>query len=273
MNTLYNVKQSVTAGLRRILVPLVKLLIRSGITYPEFAEVAKEAYVSVCAAQSASEETSIARLSILSGLPRREVSRLVDSGKRFRATDEGANQVVRLLVGWHEDKDFLGPYGVPRNLYFNFDPSGAATFEVLVTRYANQLSASQAFKTLEKSGAVIRTGVDAPIQVTRRDLVIDSEAAGTVDFYARAMSGFLETSVQNLCAGAGDKVFQRWVVPDHGIRKEDWPVFSEIVKERLEPVLRELDTKFAALEAPNASDATGCFVGVGFYIYGNDLDS
>jgi len=46
-----------------------------------------------------------------------------------------ADRIASLLQGWHTDADFVGPYGVPRDLFFGSDPSGLKTFSELVRRY------------------------------------------------------------------------------------------------------------------------------------------
>jgi Family of unknown function (DUF6502) len=269
MNQLYNVKASVISAVEQMLVPLVRLMLRSGVPYNDFAAIVKRTFVRVCAHEFAQSDTrmSQARVAILTGLTRREVKTIFDDATESRLSAAGSSQIVRVLVGWHEDKEFLGPYGVPRNLHFDFDPSGAATFCDLVKKYSSEISPIEAISTLENSGAVVRQSLEAPIQVTRRDLVIDAREAGTIEFFGRAARGFLDTSVQNMTCAPQDKIFQRWVVPDQGIRPEDWSKFSEIVKERLEPVLHDLDAKFAGLEPPTGVQSDGISVGVGFYLY------
>ncbi len=270
MTKLYNVKTSVIAAVGQMLVPLVRLMLKSGVPYSDFAAIVKRTFVRVCAEEFAHSENRIsqARVSILTGLTRGEVKTIFEDATESERAEAGSSQIVRVLVGWHEDKEFLGPYGVPRNLYFDFDPSGAATFCDLVKKYSSEISPTEAILTLENSGAVVRQSLEAPIQVTRRDLVIDSREAGTIEFIGRAARGFLDTSVQNMTCAPQDKIFQRWVVPDQGIRPEDWIRFSEIVRERLEPVLHDLDAKFAGLEPPSdLLQGDGVAVGVGFYLY------
>jgi Family of unknown function (DUF6502) len=269
MKHVYNVKESVIAAVSEMLVPIVRLMLKSGVAYGDFVSIVKRTFVRICEEEFAHPLTpaSHARISILTGLARREVERFSSDSAETEVSTLASNHIVRVLVGWHEDKDFLGPYGVPRNLYFDTDPSGGATFCDLVRRYSPETSPNSAMATLENSGAVVRQNLEGPVHVTRRDLVIDSREAGTIEFFGRASRGFLDTSVQNMTCAPSEKIFQRWVVPDQGIREEDWQKFSEMVRERLEPVLHELDAKFATLEAPSGKKAEGVSVGVGFYLY------
>src|ERR1700745_4363872 len=65
----------VMAATRQWLRPLVHVLIRCGITWREFAEVARTAYVEVATTQfgKRGRPTNVSRTAVLTGLSRREV--------------------------------------------------------------------------------------------------------------------------------------------------------------------------------------------------------
>src|SRR5215467_10839489 len=65
----------VMAATRQWLKPLVHVLIRCGITWREFAEVARTAYVEVATTQfgKRGRPTNVSRTAVLTGLSRREV--------------------------------------------------------------------------------------------------------------------------------------------------------------------------------------------------------
>jgi hypothetical protein len=132
------------------------------------------------------------------------------------------------------------------------------------------MSAAMALEVLRRSGAVSGTGDDAPLQVTRRHLVLDSQDAGTMTYYAKAIRRFLETCSTNLVNSEPDRLFVRFVVPDSGLREQDWLKFRHLVGERLDPVLHDLDARFGGFEPPaHCEDAIS--VGVGFFIYKDSL--
>jgi hypothetical protein len=71
---------------------------------------------------------------------------------------------------------------------------------------------------------------------------------------------------------AAERRLERWVFPDFGIRAKDWSTFRELVTERLQHVIQDLDTKFAAFERPEPGAADELRVGVGMYLYNDESD-
>jgi hypothetical protein len=130
------IAKAISAAVTNILRPLVRLLLRNGIPYRTFSDIAKRVYVDV-----ATEEFSIpgrkqskSRVSILTGLSRKEVLRV----RRLPATDDlgaGAryNRAARVVAGWVRDRQFRDDSGNPAELPFE---GSAASFRKLVTTYS-----------------------------------------------------------------------------------------------------------------------------------------
>jgi hypothetical protein len=81
-----DLKQGLLNAYRRLLRPLVRILIRNGIAFGEFADIAKEVYVDVAATdfQVPHKKMSQSRISILTGLTRKDVSRIKSQKKKQR---------------------------------------------------------------------------------------------------------------------------------------------------------------------------------------------
>ncbi len=75
-----SVRLGLLAAYRRILQPLVRILIRSGISYGEVAELMKTVFVEVAARDFdlPDRKTSLSRIAILTGLTRKEVAKQDD---------------------------------------------------------------------------------------------------------------------------------------------------------------------------------------------------
>src|SRR5690606_27863692 len=141
--------QAVRSGLlsayRRLLQPLIRILIRNGVSYYEFNEIAKSVYVEVAERdfKIAGRRSSHSRVAILTGFSRKEVARqkaILDSGTLIETTSN-LNRVTRILVGWHSDAEYTGPYGMPIEL--PFDADAAPSFASLVSRYCGDVSARE----------------------------------------------------------------------------------------------------------------------------------
>lgn len=143
---------------RRLLQPVVRLLLLGGVTWKEFAEVSKTVFVQVATDEFGirGRPTNMAKVAILTGINRREVARqrqLVDE----QSPEEPVylNAAQRLLSGWHQDSDYLDPAGLPRLLSVE---GTAPSFADLCARYAGDMPASALLKELRAVGAVAAEG-------------------------------------------------------------------------------------------------------------------
>jgi len=150
-------KSIVHLACRRVLRPLASMLLRFGMTWKEFSDLSKSVFV-----QAATEEfgikgrpTNVSRVSILTGIGRKEVKRqrdLIDANEpsaKRKTTD-----ATRLLSGWHQDPDFLDSDGKPKQL--PKDGTGS-TFETLIGRYSGDIAMPTMIKELIKTGAMEKT--------------------------------------------------------------------------------------------------------------------
>lgn len=96
--------------LDRLLGPLVRLLVARGILFPELIERMKAHYIQA-ARHIAGEDATDSRLSVMTGLQRRDVTRLKD----FSPKEQRPNHLVRLVALWQTETDYLDK-GLPRSL-------------------------------------------------------------------------------------------------------------------------------------------------------------
>src|SRR5690606_22515819 len=113
------IKDTILGAFRQLLRPLVRILLRNGISWAEYAETAKMVFVEVAAKDFGldGQRQSASRIAILTGLTREEVERVTaDLSQRGQPSHANLNRVGRVLAGWHQDPDFTGPYGLPLEL-------------------------------------------------------------------------------------------------------------------------------------------------------------
>lgn len=94
--------------LEQLLAPLARLLVSRGIQFREAAETFKRAYL---AAANAAGATTDSRVSIVTGLQRRDVARLRSGGRGPKVRRTGLGQIVK---GWHDDPAYCDRDGIPR---------------------------------------------------------------------------------------------------------------------------------------------------------------
>jgi hypothetical protein len=271
MSALYGVNLRLLAAFRHLMVPLVRILVRSGIPFREFSEVVRDIYVRVAFDEfsQAGRSASLARVSIATGITRKQIASVIGSEDGLkRALDSNAKALARLLQGWHNDPEFMGPYGFPRDLFFESDPAGAPTYADLVRRYATGLPP----KVLLDELLAVNTAVHVPetgmIRVLKRTFIPEEMAPELIEVFARGVRRYVETIDHNLREKDPSlRRFERWVFPDFGIKQADWETFRDLVQERLQSVIEDLDTRFTSFERPDEHEEQALSVGVGMYLY------
>jgi len=140
------------------MLPIARLLLRSGITYQQFELIAKRAFVIEAAndQDSRGRPTNTSRIAVKTGLSRKDVKRLRDllateseSSKGFAADQSGPP--ARVLHAWHVDRRFVGRDGKPRDLDFQDDEKG---FSALVRAVAGDVPPGAVRTELKRAGAV-----------------------------------------------------------------------------------------------------------------------
>ncbi len=135
-------------GLRLLLRPIAWYCLKHAIRLQELVEIAKQVLVDLGmqALEQAEEDVTNARLSVMTGVHRRDVVRLI--GEQPKST---GSLVSRVLGQWQSDKQFLGLNGKPRQLsYLGQDNE----FSILVHTVSKELNASLVLSELERVGAV-----------------------------------------------------------------------------------------------------------------------
>jgi hypothetical protein len=132
------IQSAMLVALASILKPIVKLTLQTGLGYSEFIEVAKSVFVHVAAENYGlrGRPTNMSRISAMTGISRKEVSRLRSEGFPGRWTpDKESSPASTVLHYWHYDPTFVERDGTPRILPFD----GPDSFSTLVKRYAGDI--------------------------------------------------------------------------------------------------------------------------------------
>ena len=135
---------------RSLLRPIVRYALRHGLSIQEFTEILKSLYVNEAIQQvlGRGEKPNISRLSVVTGLRRREVQRLSDEKE---VMPESLSVPARAIGRWKTDKRFLTNSGQPRTLSLN--PENPE-FEHLVRSITKDIGYKVVLKDLERISAV-----------------------------------------------------------------------------------------------------------------------
>jgi hypothetical protein len=149
-----NLRHALTAAVLHLLRPLVRVLLRHGMAYDDFAELVRRVYVEVAERDFGlpGRKQSTSRISVITGLNRKEVARLQARGARgepgeatFAAT---MNRAAKVVVGWR--REHAGADGAALTLE-------AAQFSALVRKYSGDMPVRAVLDELRNAGAVSLT--------------------------------------------------------------------------------------------------------------------
>ena len=265
-----NFKRTLLATFKPLMRPLVRILIRNGVSYGEFAELLKGIFVDAAkdSLQMPASKDSVARIAITTGLSRFEVGRVLEQTEAdFEALASRFDRVGRLLTGWHQDADFIGPYGIPYEVVVNA-PLGRRSFSELVRRYTADVPADEMLAELKRIGAVVELG-NGCYRVLARSYIPAPEDPAKFHAMSVAFTDLAKTLDQNLRPEGSHKLFERRVWTSKGIAPESAVEFDSFVKERGQQFLELLDDWLTNKEAfaVKAKVERRVPLGVGMYMF------
>lgn len=122
------------APIARLLRPLVRLLIRGGITFPALSDLLRELYVNVAEHDLAlpGKEQTDSRVSLLTGIHRKEVRRLRGAGAPISAVPTSISRTSRIIARWLAAPEFTDAEKKPLPLPRSAEDREGPSFESLV---------------------------------------------------------------------------------------------------------------------------------------------
>lgn len=263
-----NFKSTLLSAFKPLMRPLVRILVRNGVSFGEFSELLKTVFVDAAqdVLQLPDSRQSVGRLAITTGLTRLEVSRLLTQSEADAEALAGRlSRVGRLLTGWHQDSDFTGPYGLPYEVPFDAPP-GRRSFCELVRRYTSDVPAADMLDELKRIDAILELG-NGYYRVLARFYI--PAAADPAKFHAMsvAFTDLAKTLDQNLRPDEDHKLFERRVWAPNGISPGDALDFDAYVKDRGQQFLETLDDWLMGRETEAIKSDVQPRVKVGVAVY------
>ena len=195
-----SVKTGLLAAFSKLLRPLVRILLKHGVTYAEFSEVVKTVFVTIAAQEFRvpGKKMSKARIAIVTGLTRKEVYRISEQqGEDTGDHRTNLSRIGRVLSGWHTDPEFIGPYGMPLEIRYDAENANDVTFVRLVQRYSGDMTPRAMLDELLRVGAVVETDHNW-LKVLRREYVPEMLAPDFIERVGRGVHNFVHTVEKNM---------------------------------------------------------------------------
>jgi hypothetical protein len=253
-------------ALRRILRPIVRILIRAGIRFDEFAELARGVYVETAIRDSSDHATGLtrARASLIAGVTRQQIDYYVDTdGALPSARPTLASVLVEVLQKWHTDAQYVGPYGIPLEL--EFDSSTGRSFRNLVGVVDATVSPGIVLEELLRVGSVTHSG-EKHFRAASRYFMAQAMSPQQLEYFGNTLTRFARTLEYNMNPQNSEKRLERYVVADRGLPPDVLPKFERYARERTNEFLVDLDNWLSPYSSADESEPTER-VGTGLNVF------
>lgn len=269
------VKQTIYAAVRKLLAPAVRMMLRNGMTYREFADLGKNLFVEVASEDFGlrGRPTNVSRISLLTGLDRKEIKRIKDLLQEHNPVNQAQrkqDRMTRLLSAWHQDKEFTTKSGHPRVLPREGETS---SFASLVRRYGGDVPVGALLKELQRAAVVEEQ--NKGIKVLKREFIPDRTDPQALLRAGSVLHDLGETLFHNLYLGDGEKVPLRFErrASNRRIDPKALKAFHKLIDSEGQAFLENIDAWLSAHELPaHESKAQSLRLGVGTYMF-QELES
>jgi hypothetical protein len=203
------IQHALSTAVRTLLRPLVRILLRNGVAYGTFSDWVKKVYVDVAhdEFQLKGKKQTISRISILTGLTRKEVKKLQEmeenepshSAKRY-------NRAIRVISGWLNDSQFSDREGNPHPLSLE---EGKQSFAELVREYSGDVPTQAMLNELLAAGSVENR--NGTIHLVRRAYLPSDDPIDKIHILGTDVRELINTIDHNLTCPDDELLFQRKV--------------------------------------------------------------
>lgn len=250
--------------LRAALVPLARLLIAQKISHNEFAEIAKAAYVEAAETAFAlpNRKMTDSRISVLTGLSRKESRRIRHQNDHKTPAKYQANRAARVITGWLND-----PLFTDKNRRPNCLPSrGECSFSALVSKYSGDITAGAILDELLNAG-IVNVDDQNNVKLIKLGYIPDGDEQKKLGVLLQSTKDLLTCGSYNLCRKQNQppqfqrQLSHRDVPPD--VAEE----FAQLCNDKSMQLLLELDNWLKTKKPPPPSHQTTPSLRVGLGIY------
>ncbi|MFK7940439.1 MAG: DUF6502 family protein [Roseovarius sp.] len=238
--------------LDHLLAPLCRLLVARGVAFADLAERLKGHYVQAAERQTQREggKSTDSRLSVLTGLQRREVARL----RGFEVKPAKPNHLSRLVALWQSDP----AYGAQPLARIGPDPS----FEALALTVRKDIHPRTMLDTLLASGTVTMSQDEQQVHLVETAYLPMSGSEDQLDYLATNVGDHLAAAASNVL-GSGPPHFER-AVHYSGLTQKQVDTLAKQFHAGQMKLLHELNTEAAQMKSGNDSSAQSRFRAGGY---------
>lgn len=273
------IQQALVKALYRVLRPMVRLLIRHGVSYRLFADVARHVYVDVAEQDFSLEgrKPSNARTAVLTGINRKDIAKLKNRPHPLSdAAEESPNPASRVITAWINDSRFNTGKGEPLELPIEEGQGGEAskpTFTALVKEYSSDVPVRALLDELERIAAVEKIGSDM-VKLIVQGYVPIQDMQENLRIFGTAAADLLRTMDYNISGAETGRLIQRTVSYDD-IPTEMLPQVRQRSRAEAEAFLLQVNDWLAQSDRAENKELSGsgrARAGIGIYYIEHPAD-
>ena len=263
-----DIKKRVLDAFLLVMRPVAKILLRYGIGYREFAEVAKTAFVDVASSDFGirGRPTNISRVAVMTGLTRKEVKRLRDDiATGDLSISVKTTPFTQVLHHWLAQPEFTDANGSPKVLPF----SGAgSSFTGLVKRFGGDIPAG-AMRTEMKRVGVVREDDTGNLSIVGRGYRSESDHETLVTSLVHGVYTLLSNVAFNTAPDREEPTWTHRIAHTTALRNTDTKQLRRITKDRIIEFAESIDDIFMAYESlqDNGDEESNNAVAVGIFYF------
>jgi hypothetical protein len=247
-------RPALAAAVRSVLRPLVRILLRNNVDLWTLVEYAKQIYVDVASKEFGlpGRKPTISRVSLLTGLTRKEVSRLWEADASAGVDSARYSRAAQVITAWLRTRAFRDARGEPRDLAFD---GARGSFSELVRRFGADVTPRALLDELMRAGAVERTH-DGRVRLLARGYVPRTDDAEKLGILGADVAELIATVDHNITSPPEQAFFQRKVAYDNLVAA-CLPELRDRAARRGQTLLEALDEFMAAHDRDSNPSVSG----------------
>ena len=261
------IPQAMMTAVRKLLRPLVRLLINFRITFPQLSEILKSVYVEV-----ANEEFRLpdkaqtdTRLSFLTGVHRKDIKRLRNQATTDQTTPSNVDISTRVIARWIGEAEYLDENKQPLVLPLSAE-EGKPSFEALVESVCKKDIRPKVVldEWLNQGVAVVDS--DDQVRLNTEAFIPSKGFDEKAFFLGHNISDHLSAATTNLI-GEESKYFERCVYYD-GLSDDSIEKLQEVIADKGMKTLLEINELAMQLKAKDlAKTESKKRINIGLYAF------
>lgn len=237
----------VLAACRRLLRPLVRLLIRAGVTFPVLSDVLRGLYVEVAVTDllTSPGARTDSRVSLMTGVHRKEIRRLRESPADAAAVPPAVTLSSQIIALWLALPDHTDATGRPLPLPRGPMAGGGPCFDALVAMVTTDVRPRAVLDDWLSQG-LVEIGEDDQVRLLDAAYLPKGGGREQMFYFARNLRDHIEAATANVAASGTAPFMERAVHYDR-LSPAAAQALEGLAREAAEKVLLDVNRAAASL--------------------------